>query len=486
MIREIEEHPSSRQPRAGFPARRPRIVAEKEGIGVVQKTGLTRVTQREAKVMVSSRQAADYLAAYALRYREEYEALLNSHFEGVGRPPYPVSSYLGSPEITCHLCDDGYALADQSDEPGYDWWVAGGPAIMVDYSETRRPESVTAVLRQWGLLGQSIGIYRIVAKRELPQEVWDGTIPDPIEVRESRAGPTTFEVLKHRSTWLELIQRLTFGALGSVLDLKLPDDRTELWSPTTVHRMGFLTADYLHKRFFNYLELSPHVDYSAWDLRSMRARVQLDVRRDYAESVMRAETGSGAFIHFRKAEMPTETWREPLSTMRSRIADLERLLSSSTDESDYQRFLEANPVLLDVYGDVEAKPRFYYPEGASEGKVYVEPDFLVKYPNGTYRLVELERPGSPLLTRSGRPRAEVTQPAFQIAEWRTFIAQYYRELSARYPGISSDCPATIIIGHSSEPNIRTLRQVYRVDEVLTYEDLLLRAKAAFSRISTNH
>ena len=116
----------------------------------------------------------------------------------------------------------------------------------------------------------------------------------------------------------------------------------------------------------------------------------------------------------------------------------------------------------------------------------------MKYPDGSYRLVELERPNKELATVQGQPRAGVNQAAFQIAEWRAYIANHYDLLKAEYPGISVRQSATIVIGRSSSTGVgRSLQQYkellasqYQTVDVLTYDELLERARHAYAGLTS--
>ncbi len=140
------------------------------------------------------------------------------------------------------------------------------------------------------------------------------------------------------------------------------------------------------------------------------------------------------------------------------------------------------------------KPRLIYPEGQSPlGKAYVEPDFILRYPNNKYVLVELERPGHRIVTRVGHPSASVTHAAFQIAEWKDYINRFYGEIKEQFPGIAGSYTSMIVIGTGVESSLsgeaqrlqylNLLRQQFGVEEVLTYTDLLIRARRAFTRLS---
>jgi Domain of unknown function (DUF4263) len=158
-------------------------------------------------------------------------------------------------------------------------------------------------------------------------------------------------------------------------------------------------------------------------------------------------------------------------------------------EAKFQEFVEKYPVILDLYGEVIPKPRFAYPSGGGPtGKSHVEPDFLVKYPNETYRIVEIERPSKRLATIDGQPRSELTEAAYQLSEFRDYIQHHYDILATEYPGISANCTYSLIVGRTTERTIttqndprrylRVLCQTYSADDILTYDDLLNRASAA--------
>jgi hypothetical protein len=446
-------------------------------------------------VSISAQQACQYLVDYVRAYRDDYGNAVAAPPEGGGYPRIDTSSYLSASELICWLTPDGYALADLTTEPPYRWEIAGGPALVSDIAETRVPAELTAFLASKGLKGKPIGLYRIVAKEGIPDDVWRGVLPHPTEERRVAIDHTTLTVRKLEIPWLELIRRLTFGAYALILDLHLPDSAGPFWRPHVVRRLGFVPADRNAKRFFNYLELSPHVDSAAWDARAIPVRVRADVRRDFARTLASAGRPGGVLEFGPEPKWPTH-FVGLLASLVAGTSSLRTLLEASPDaqEGHVHEVLKAHPLLIDVYGEVVSKPRFIYPRGESPlGKDYVEPDFLVRYPDNTYRLIEIERPGKRIATIRGEPRAEVGQAAFQIAEWRTYIQKHYDQLRDAYPGISTACRTTLVIGRdvpeSFGPgrNIRDykeiLRNQYNVDDVLTYDDLVVRAEAALARLA---
>ncbi len=440
--------------------------------------------------------AAAYLKEYVASYRREYERFVASPPVGAGFPRYRISPYLYSGELQCHLARDGAAIADTSLEPPYDWAFAGGPALMVDYSTTRVPSEVVDRLKKNGLLGKDIGLYRIVAQEEMPDEVWHGSLPQPHDSAVITVNQATHvRVAAYKLDWSELVKRLTFGAIGRILKVKLPTPDSDFWNPLIIRNLGFLTADRSHKRFFHYLELLPHVDAAAWEPRSIRARVHVDIQRDFAHAAVPQLRGGGAMA-FAKTEPYLPLFVDRLSALQRAIDDFQGLLDlhGEEDEKVFHEFLRANPILLDVYGEARSKPRFYYPKGESPlGKAYIEPDFVIQYPGNAYKLVELEKPSKKLATRKGQPTAETTQAAFQIAEWKTYIQKHYELIKNELPGISVNCTSMIVISRRSQRTSGTakiqqymelVRNQFSAEEILLYDDLLARARQAYIRLSS--
>jgi hypothetical protein len=197
----------------------------------------------------------------------------------------------------------------------------------------------------------------------------------------------------------------------------------------------------------------------------------------------------------------TNEWAEKytnrLNSLQKAIGALrENLLFNATaPEEAFHRLLEDNPILLDVYGICQSKPVLKYPIGHTSlvGKEFLVPDFIVVYPDKSYKLVEIERPSKGIATKEGQPRAELTQAIFQIAEWKHFIKTHYDSIRDKYPGIQSKCKSMIIISRSTQKAFGGLQdqkayagllmEQYNVDEVLTYDDLFEWASFAYYQLT---
>ncbi|OGA17776.1 MAG: hypothetical protein A3I63_09920 [Betaproteobacteria bacterium RIFCSPLOWO2_02_FULL_66_14] len=437
---------------------------------------------------------AAYISAYIQSYRAAHSRLTAAPPQGSGYPDLVVSPYLAPSHFECFLALDGVAVMVSGNEPPYSWWLAGGPALMVDLPESQTPPEVTQLLSNSGLLGKPIGIYRIVTKAPLAPDTVYGRFDELTTAVQVSVLDSTVTVRSGTISLSTLLERLTFGAFGPILDIHLPSADSDFWRPHIIRNLGFMTADRRNRRFLNYLEIMPHVDDAAWDQRSIPTRVGSDLRRDFGISF--AGSRSGGILSFGGPADWNPPFMDRLASLGVTIAAFERLLRTQpgAPESTYQDFLAQHPILLDVYGEPIPKPRFIFPDGPTPlGKAYVEPDFVIRYPGNAYRLIELERPTKGIATQAGHPKAEMTQSAFQIAEWRQFIARHYSELKERFPGISAKHPATVVISRTTErsyPSESDLQQYkdlllhhYENIDVLTYDDLLVRAKEAHARLA---
>jgi hypothetical protein len=450
---------------------------------------------------VTVKEAASYLSAYASAYQSEHRRLTAPPPGGAGFPLIVESPYLDSGFLSCLLAEDGAVVIDRSWEPPPGWEIAGGPAMMVDYAdpESRVPPEIVNLLKQEGIYGQNIGIYRICFAEPPSEDTWRGIVPHPIDrVTVTAPSGLRIEVSEVDLSWEALVERLTFGAYGPILDLHLPETTGDLWQPRIIRDLGFLTADREHSRFFHYLELLRHVDAAAWDERAIWARAKLDVRRDLLHGITKIGEQGGGTVSFGHDTflLDAAAFRDRLRAFEKAVDGLERLLNEQpdADEQVFQRYLTEHPLVLDVYGEVVPKPNFVYPDDASPlGKAFVQPDFLVRRHPSSYRLIELERPSKGMATKKGQSRAEVTQAVFQIAEFKDYIKEHYDRLRDDYPGINRNCTTAVIVSRSTEASfggradvrrhLQLLQEQHNIDELLTYDDLLVQAKEALARLS---
>jgi hypothetical protein len=441
----------------------------------------------------------NYLAEYITAYRREYERFISAPPRGPGYPSLSVSPYLSRSKFDVYLSENGIVINQIGIEPNYNWYIAGGPALMVDYEPTITPRDVTEILKANDLIGKEIGIYRIVAKKKLPNKVWKGRIDGIIRTRarENLLEGITVNLYELNINLAELIDILTFGAFGSILDPKLPHSTDNIGYPHLVRKLGIFPADLNNKRFFEYLEIHGQADHSAWDRRAINLRVKSDLRRDFARALALGEKAQGGTFSFGATNDWAENYTNRLISLKKAIDALREtlLFNDAGPEEVFHSLLESSSILLDVYGICQSKPVLKYPVGQTSliGKKYLEPDFIVVYPDKSYKLIEIERASKGIATKAGQPKVELTQAIFQIAEWKHFIKTHYDCIKDKYPGIQSKCRSMIIMSRSSQKSFgglpdqkaytELLMEQYNVDEVLTYDDLYERACIAYHQLT---
>lgn len=437
---------------------------------------------------------AKYLPRYIEVYRSEYKKLIATPPIGAGLPEAPLSPYLERRRFEVLVARNGVVVYVCDQPPAHEWWLAGGPAVKADYEPTLTPEWVNELLLSKGLKGRSIGIFRVVSQEKLPEEVWNGVIPEPVKVKELSDG-SELRIAKLNCKIEDAIARLTFGAFGRVIDIHLDRNISDFWRPNIISGFGFLNGDFTGRIFYNYIEVLPHIDKAAWDIRSIALRAASDVRRDFARIAGREETGGT--LSFGEHSQWVESYQRSLDKLAQAIDGFEKLLKNSESELEerFHSFLEENPILLDPIGRVVSKPRFTYPSGKAspDGKKYLEPDFVIVSPTGSCRLIEIERPSKKIATKAGHARQDLAQAVFQIAEWKHFIARNYEAISDRFPNISENSQSVVILSLDSLNNfkedndlrekIEQLKRQFNIDEIWTYDDVLRNARSLYDRLS---
>ncbi|ANF85185.1 hypothetical protein A7J50_1763 [Pseudomonas antarctica] len=442
---------------------------------------------------------ADFIFDYAKKYRSAYAKAKEPPPAGPGYPDLVRSPYLEAAKLTVYVASDGVIISQES-EPEHQWFIAGGPAIKVDYEPTRTPTEHTLLLKSQNLFGKNIGIYRVVSKKPLASCVWRGRIQNIVRelIVEDKEVNIQLTLREIDTPFRNLINILTFGALGEILDVHFSDSDADYGKSHLVQNMGFFPADNNNRRFFKYLEIISHSDTAAWDKRLIYLKVQQDLRRDLGAALTAsANENLGGLISQGAEPKWLEAYSDRLDALKAAIADLGNALKFHEDEieSVFHEILEKHPLLLDVYGFCESKPELRYPEGYNSpiGKTKLQPDFIIRYPDQSYKLIEIERPSKKVATTQGQPRAEVSQAVFQTAEWKHFFKTHYHLISSRYPGIQSKCKTSVIMSRFTQEHFKNvadareymglMMEQFNIDEFLTFDDLFERALTAYNMLS---
>lgn len=449
-------------------------------------------------MQISAEALAAFLFAYAESYREAYKLATLPTPNGMGYPSLQCSPFLRPAEFNVYIVPDGVIIDHQGVEPDSQWYLAGGPAIQVDYEPTLVPPQVIATLKSAGIWGKPRGIYRIVAKEPVRDSVWRGRVKKIISqsVFSRPDLGLTLNIREVDAPLSDVVNTLSYGAFGDILDFKLPVPSSPIGRPYVTTNFGIFTADLRNRRFFTHLEIHGHSDTAAWDPRYIPLRTQSDLRRDLAVSLADPLGEYRGRMSFGR-EPDLSVYVDRLARLDKAIAALRMALQVQGDdvESVFHEVLQNHPLLLDVYGTCESKPQFIYPEGQFSpiGKSFLVPDFLVRYSDRSYKLVEIERPAKGAATTQGQPRAEVGQAVFQCAEWVHFINTHYQTLANRYPDIQARCKTAVIMSRTNQRSFPGIDDVnsykglmmaqFRIDEFFTYDDLYDRAKTAYDLLA---
>lgn len=124
---------------------------------------------------VTIEKVAEFLFAYASSYRDAYIKATTPRPYGAGYPALISTPYMEASSLDVYVANNGVVVVEEK-EPDHEWYVAGGPALKIDYEPTRTPVAVTDAIAAHGLIGKPIGIYRIVSKSDLPAPVWKGRV----------------------------------------------------------------------------------------------------------------------------------------------------------------------------------------------------------------------------------------------------------------------------------------------------------------------
>jgi Domain of unknown function (DUF4263) len=117
-------------------------------------------------------------------------------------------------------------------------------------------------------------------------------------------------------------------------------------------------------------------------------------------------------------------------------------------------------------------------------------DFVFREPHEDYLLVEIEAPIRELFRHDGQQRQELTHAINQITDWIQYITDNKQKVEQELglTGISTNPRILVVIGRSAsltEENRRKLVSLQALQnklQILTYDDLIARARANLERI----
>lgn len=178
-----------------------------------------------------------------------------------------------------------------------------------------------------------------------------------------------------------------------------------------------------------------------------------------------------------------EVFSEATIKLTRRLIDaFEALIAQDESEEVYQRFLMENPVLIDpLASEILAKQKL--------GIEFVT-DFVVRKLDNEYVLVEIERPQDALFTSSHDFTSRFTHAIGQIIDFQEWVDQHGEYARSLMPGLSSP-KGLLLMGRRSQISDRQALKLKRYSlglsavDILTYDDLLARAKDFYRNIHRN-
>lgn len=406
-----------------------------------------------------------YLTSYHINYSVRYHSFFTeAPPKGAGYPKLVVSPYPFRTDSTCYLAKDGAIVAFR----GY---------------KNKQWEGVTLNI-------ETNGYSDYVTL--LPEPKY--TVQTSVDEEDTGCRLYAFDL-----TIEQVFNQLTCNGMRWIFqDNEVIKEHSEnFWHPLIIKNMRFQTSDLKYIHSFEQMEIYFHTDKAAWDIRSVHARIMNDIRRDFARAAVTDNQKDGVII---SGGTEPYSFYEKLDTLRIAIEKFKKLLDENAQapEQVFHDFLKQYPIILDAYAQrVHSKPRWPYPNELIHhyGKAYVEPDFVIKYPDNSYKLIELEKPGKNIATQQGQPSAGTNQAVFQTAEWLAYIGNHYDLLKDDYPSISTRVHPVVVISRTTEFKARHasrsvallkehLSQMYEGKEILFYDDLLERAMQMYQQLAT--
>jgi hypothetical protein len=188
-----------------------------------------------------------------------------------------------------------------------------------------------------------------------------------------------------------------------------------------------------------------------------------------------AQLAADAYLMGLEKVPPKQQEERVIAELEAAIDQFEQVVARDPHERVIQEYLtiKRNQILLDPSA-LSITPHIYLRNDH-------EIDFAVQEAEGQYVLVEIERSGLPVLTKKGRPRAELTHAQQQIKDWFEWIGENLAYARSKMPGIREP-KGRVIMGRRSSiaPEHRHVLARESAESrritTQTYDDLLDRAK----------
>ncbi|MEZ4802390.1 MAG: DUF4263 domain-containing protein [Gelidibacter sp.] len=172
-----------------------------------------------------------------------------------------------------------------------------------------------------------------------------------------------------------------------------------------------------------------------------------------------------------------------LTSLQVAIEELEKLLNTTKrNENKLQECITKSPILLGLeYSKVIPKHKL--------GAEY-EVDYALEKYTGLIDLMEIESSSLPIFTKQGNPSSYLVHAEQQVIDWLDWVEKNNPYARAKMEGLLTP-KGYVIIGRNSNLNEKTKASLIRRNKafnglisVLTYDDVLMKAKALFEILNS--
>lgn len=415
-------------------------------------------TQPEA--LIDPKQLLNFLRQYIDSYRKECRTLTAEPPVGAGYPASLLNKmYTESKRIRAYLLKDGVVIAD---------------VVEVKPSEGYELDNSMEIM--------------------------------PAKLKDRLAEGTSIEVVPAEHSLGNFVSMITLG----MFNVRIGGEVLEFGRRSGLAKL-MLRNDRLKKeRPVSCIAWYPYLDKGGWDPKNAWIYAFYDVRYDIAGAIAMQERAGQVFKVDKGGEIvatPTDViWREydiktklgaKLGRFSKDVEEFERLLEESrgSQEKRFLTYLDEHPYLLDLYAiSIEPQPFLEIPEkklSTVKGRGRL-PDYIAKYRDDTYVLIEIERPDKPIFVgKDIQPSHELTQAINQVSVWDEIVRSFGNYVS-KFPGIRNH-RSLVVIGreHCSKFNSpeefrtelnRINQQCNRIN-VITFDELVERARLAIAKIT---
>lgn len=327
----------------------------------------------------------------------------------------------------------------------------------------------------------------------------------PAKIRNVLPDGTRIEIVTPKYSLQGFVMMITLGMFNLV-----PAGSVAEYGRHSGLRNLTLRNDALGKeRHVSLIAWYPYIERNGWHPKNAWLYAFYDIRYDIAGSIATRE-GAGQMYKVEGGgeivAVPTDTiWREhdiktrlgaKLEAFSRDVNEFEKLLNERGEptEKSFLDYLDTHSHLLDVYASaIEPQPFLEIPEkelSTIKGE-WRKPDYLARYPNSTYMLIEVERPSKPIFVgKEIQSSHELTQAINQVSTWDEIIRNFGNYLK-KYPGLANH-RSMVVIGRDNakifgspaefQAHLNRMNQEFNRISVITFDELANRARIAIAKI----